>query len=112
MQKPQEKERPCAPDHVPARVRRAVWERDGGRCQWPLASGGVCGSTVRVELDHIRPLALGGPSTTGNTRLLCKYHNGLAARQALGDGWMDRFTRRGDRGAGTASQRGQLLLAT
>jgi len=112
VQKPQEKERPCAPDHVPARVRRAVWERDGGRCQWPLASGGVCGSTVRVELDHIRPRALGGPSTTGNTRLLCKYHNDLAARQAFGDGWMDRFTRRGDRGSSTASERGQLLLAT
>ena len=93
VKKPQEKERPCAPDHVSARVRRAVWERDGGRCQWPLASGGVCGSTLRVELDHIQPRALGGSSTVGNTRVLCRIHNDLAARRVFGEDWMDRFTR-------------------
>ncbi|MFL5299093.1 MAG: HNH endonuclease [Anaeromyxobacteraceae bacterium] len=30
--------------HVPAAVRRAVFIRDGGCCQWPMSSGGVCGS--------------------------------------------------------------------
>ena len=93
VKKPQEKERPCAPDHVPARVRRAVRERDGGRCQWPLESGGVCGSTLRVELDHVKPRALGGLSTISNMRCLCATHNQLAARKAFGDGWMDLFTR-------------------
>jgi hypothetical protein len=68
--KPQEKERPCAGDRVPARVRRAVWERDRSRCQWPLASGGACGSTVRVQLDHIQPRALGGPSTARTSAAL------------------------------------------
>ena len=93
VKKPQEKERPCAPGHVPARVRRAVRERDGGRCQWPLESGGVCGSTLRVELDHIKPRALGGPSTISNMRCLCATHNQPAARKAFGDGWMDLFSR-------------------
>jgi hypothetical protein len=32
---------------VPAHVKRAVWERDGGRCQWKLDGGGICGSTHR-----------------------------------------------------------------
>jgi hypothetical protein len=87
--------RPSSPDHVPAAVRREVWARDAGRCQWPLASGGTCGSTRRLELDHVVPLALGGPSTPGNLRVLCQVHNLEAARRALGAAVMDRYTRRG-----------------
>ncbi len=84
-----------APDHVPAHVRRAVWERDGGRCQFRLASGEICGSTHRLEIDHITPRALGGPSTVENCRIACRPHNGVAARQVFGDAWMDRYTRGG-----------------
>jgi len=69
VEKPR-KARPSAnPDHVPANVKRTVWLRDGGRCQWRLDSGGICGSTLRVELDHVVPRARGGPSTVENTRL-------------------------------------------
>jgi hypothetical protein len=78
--------------YVPAQVRRAVCKRDGGRCQWPLDGGGVCGSAHRVELDHIQPVAKGGPSTAENGRLLCRAHQDLAAREEFGDAWMDRFT--------------------
>lgn len=78
---------------VPADVKRAVWLRDGGRCQWPLAGGGVCGSTLRVEIDHVVPVALGGCSTVANVRLTCRRHNQLAARQVFGDDHMDQFTR-------------------
>ncbi len=81
------------PDHVPAHVRRAVWERDGGRCQFRLASGEICGSTHQLEIDHITPRALGGPSTVDNCRVACRPHNGVAAREAFGDAWMDRYTR-------------------
>jgi hypothetical protein len=80
-----------APAYVPAAVRRAVWERDGGRCQWPLAAGGVCGAASRVELDHVVPRALGGGSSPGNLRLLCRFHNRLAARVALGDAVVDHY---------------------
>jgi hypothetical protein len=64
------------PPYVPAAVRSAVWQRDGGRCQWPVASGGVCGSTLRLEVDHLVPRALGGQSTIGNLRLLCRFPEG------------------------------------
>ena len=97
VKKPRKEPPPAKPEHVPAHVRRAVWERDGGRCQWPLEGGGTCGSTHQVELDHVTPRGRGGPSTIGNTRCLCRFHNDLAARQAYGDDWMDRFTR-GKRG--------------
>jgi hypothetical protein len=62
-------------------------------CQWKLQSGGICGSTLRVELDHSVAEALGGRPTVENLRLLCKAHNDLAARETFGDDWMDRFTR-------------------
>ncbi len=92
VEKPTGKARPSKDDHIPAHVRREVWKRDGGRCQWALASGGICGSTRHLELDHIRPRSRGGASTAANLRILCKGHNDLAARLALGDGLMDQFT--------------------
>jgi 5-methylcytosine-specific restriction endonuclease McrA len=90
--RPQTNPRRSGPGHVPAAVRRAVWTRDGGKCQWPLSVGGVCGSTLRVQVDHVIPKALGGPSTVENCRLLCRMHNDLAARLVYGNDWMDAFT--------------------
>ena len=77
---------------VPAKVKREVRVRDGGKCQWPLASGGICGSTLRLEIDHVIPRGRGGPSTVENCRLACRTHNLEAARQVYGDAHMDLFT--------------------
>ena len=33
VKRPQKKARPAKPDHVTAAVKRAVWARDGGKCQ-------------------------------------------------------------------------------
>jgi hypothetical protein len=71
-----------------------VWERDQGRCQWPVDGGGVCGSTVRVELHHIIPWAHGGPTTVENLECACGFHNQLAAREDFGDDLVDRYARR------------------
>ncbi len=90
--RPQANPRPSSPLHIPAAVRRAVWERDEGRCRWPLDSGGHCGSTWQVEVDHVVPRGLGGPSTIENCRLLCRSHNDLSARLVYGNDWMDQFT--------------------
>ncbi len=78
---------------VPAKVKREVRARDEGKCQWPLASGGVCGSEVRTEVDHVVPRGKGGPSTVANCRILCRAHNLEAARDVYGDDVMDRYAR-------------------
>jgi hypothetical protein len=92
--KPLRSPRPSSdPGYVPAHVRRAVWERDGGRCQWPMPSGGTCGSTRQPELDHVNPRALGGLATVDDCRILCRPHNLEAARKVFGDAWMDRYAR-------------------
>jgi hypothetical protein len=76
---------------IPAAVRRAVWARDGGRCSWPLDGGGCCGSTHRLELDHLVPWARGGETTVENLRLTCSRHNLAAARQAFGERTVGRY---------------------
>ena len=102
VEKPRLEPPPAKPDHVSAQVKRAVWQRDGGRCQWPVDGGGVCGSIHQVELDHVVPRARGGPPTIENTRCLCRFHNQLAARRVYGDAWMNRFTRGGTAGESVA----------
>jgi 5-methylcytosine-specific restriction endonuclease McrA len=93
VKKPRQNPRPAKnPGHIPAAVKRAVWSRDDGKCTWPLDSGGTCGSTLRLEIDHVVPRARGGPSTIDNCRLTCRVHNQLAARQVYGDDWMNKFT--------------------
>ena len=79
--------------HVPAHVWREVWERDGGRCAWPLENGGSCGSTHQLELDHVGGFALGAATTAEECRIACKFHNDLHARALYGDDLMDRYTR-------------------
>lgn len=76
--KPRKEPRPSRTDAIPAHVKREVWHRAGGRCEWRFESGERCGCTRKLEFDHIEPLALGGPSTIENVRLACRPHNLLA----------------------------------
>ena len=76
---------------IPVAVKRAVWSRDVGRCSWPIDGGDTCGSTHRLELDHIVPWVEWGGETEANLRLACAAHNRLAARQAFGERVMGRY---------------------
>jgi hypothetical protein len=62
--------------HIPNTLRRSVWLRDGGACQYidPLTKR-KCLSRHGVQLDHIKPFAQGGAHTKENLRLLCGAHN-------------------------------------
>jgi hypothetical protein len=68
---------------IPAAVRRAVWNRDGGRCRFKSAAG-RCSETSRLEFHHVTPFAAGGRSSVDNIELRCRAHNqheaGLPAR--------------------------------
>jgi 5-methylcytosine-specific restriction endonuclease McrA len=80
---------------IAAAVRREVWRRDGGRCAWVSPDGHRCGSTWQLELDHIRPFALGGAATVDNLTLRCRTHNRLHAEETFGRAYMQRFRREG-----------------
>jgi hypothetical protein len=70
--------------HVPAAVRRAVFERDEARCTYADALGRRCAETHRLELHHLRAFAQGGQHTKENLTLRCHAHNALAAEEDFG----------------------------
>lgn len=46
----------------------ALLEKSGGKCA-------KCGSTERLEADHIIPISKGGKNTIDNIQILCRSHN-------------------------------------
>jgi 5-methylcytosine-specific restriction endonuclease McrA len=73
------------PRHIPARVMREVYQRDGGRCTYVGTHGHRCRARAYLEFDHVDPVALGGKGTADKLRLRCRAHNQLAAREVFGD---------------------------
>jgi 5-methylcytosine-specific restriction endonuclease McrA len=49
---------------IPVEVRKAVFERDGGRCV-------QCDSSFDIQYDHVIPFSMGGASTVQNLQILC-----------------------------------------
>ena len=76
------------PRHIPAAVKRAVWERDGGRCSFVGEGGHRCESRAHLEHDHVDPVARGGEATVEGIRLLCRAHNQYEAECVFGAGFM------------------------
>ena len=76
------------PRYVPATVKRAVWERDGGRCTFVSEHGRRCPARTRLEFDHVEPVARGGRATLAGLRLLCRAHNQYAAERVFGAAFM------------------------
>ncbi|MBS1982566.1 MAG: HNH endonuclease [Bdellovibrionales bacterium] len=61
--------------YISQATKHAVWQAAGGKCAG-------CGSTHRLQFDHVRPFALGGDSAPENLQLLCGSCNlrrGIAA---------------------------------
>jgi 5-methylcytosine-specific restriction endonuclease McrA len=74
--------------HIPAAVKRADRERDGGRCTFVGENGHRCGTRKLLEFDHIVPVARGGKATVADIRLRCRTHNHLHAVHAFGADFM------------------------
>ena len=92
--------------HIPAEVRRAVWERDGGQCTFTSDTGHRCEERKDVQFDHIEPYAKGGEATVGGIRLLCRAHNQYEAEWAFGVEFMRRKREAARGGASEERARG------
>ncbi|HUQ03678.1 MAG TPA: hypothetical protein VM261_14370 [Kofleriaceae bacterium] len=76
------------PTYIPADVRRAVYERDGGQCTFTSTDGVRCTERGFLEFDHSTMVCRGGRPTVDGLRLRCKAHNQHAAEEALGEDFM------------------------
>ena len=109
--------------YIPVALRRAVAQRDGYRCSYvsgvvpiddvdgvEISDANVngagkmlngnseakrCEAIHRLEFDHVMPRAFGGQNTVGNLRLLCRAHNNLAAKDAMGKEFIESQFARG-----------------
>ena len=75
--------------HIPAAIRRAVYERDEGRCTYVDARGQRCPETGFLELDHVEGFAMNTAHTEEGICLRCHAHNQHRADQMYGRPFMD-----------------------
>jgi hypothetical protein len=79
--------------HVPAHIRRAVWDRDEGQCTFVSDDGHRCPSRKFLEFDHVEPVARGGQASMTGIRLRCRAHNQYEAERVFGAEFMRRKRR-------------------
>ena len=82
--RPSQRDAPAGGRHIPAVVKRAVWQRDEGCCAF-VGQAGRCSETAFLEFHHVEPYAAGGAATVDNIQLRCRAHNQYEARVFLGD---------------------------
>lgn len=70
--------------HISIHVKRQVWFQAENKCQ-------NCGSARALEIDHIKPISIGGDDNLENLRLLCRNCNQRAAIKNLGAEKMERY---------------------
>ncbi len=88
--------------HVPAAFRRAVWQRDAGRCTYVSARGQRCNSREFIEFDHADAWEWTHSHSIEGITLRCRAHNQLRARQDFGEKHMARFRRTGFKSSSSA----------
>jgi hypothetical protein len=54
--------------YISQKYKNFVWKRDKSKCR-------ICGSIYALQIDHIKPFAIGGKSEPENLRLLCRNCN-------------------------------------
>ena len=85
---------------IPAAVKRAVYERDGGRCHYQDKRGRRCTARQGLEFHHRRPFGRGGDHSVDNVSLACKCHNAYLAEVDYGREAIARHRRSGTRSLG------------
>jgi hypothetical protein len=78
---------------IPAPVKRAVHERDGGQCRFVDRTGRRCTERNRLEFHHLRPYAQGGDHSPANVQLMCRSHNLFQAENDYGKKKIERYRR-------------------
>lgn len=80
---------------IPVAIRRAVWERENGRCGYVSRDGRRCGTRDFLEFHHELPWARCREHRASNIHLRCRAHNQHAAELDFGADYMAACRKRG-----------------
>jgi 5-methylcytosine-specific restriction endonuclease McrA len=69
---------------IPIDVKRKVFTRAGGCCEYQSTTGHRCASRHQLEIDHITPVSQGGSSEIHSLQLLCRTHNQFRLKETHG----------------------------
>jgi hypothetical protein len=61
--------------HIPAAIRRQVWQRDQAQCTFRDDQGRRCSAEKLLEYHHIEPWGKGGEHSVAQITLRCRAHN-------------------------------------
>ncbi|MGZ3770356.1 MAG: HNH endonuclease [Bdellovibrio sp.] len=70
--------------YISRNVKRFVFERAGGQCEFIGTDGHRCESHHQLEIDHVIPWSFGGRNNETNCRLLCRTHNNYRTKETHG----------------------------
>ncbi|MCB9882050.1 MAG: HNH endonuclease [Planctomycetes bacterium] len=80
---------PKAPSrYVSSELRELVFERASYRCEFVTGGGVRCDERTGLQIDHIVPHGLHGPTVLANLRCFCGVHNRWVAEQVYGEEFM------------------------
>ena len=74
---------------IPAAVRREVWARSQGQCEFVSETGHRCEARGLLEFHHRVPFSVGGLSTVTNVVVHCRAHNGREAEVFFGTAYIN-----------------------
>ena len=69
---------------IPIEIKRKVFARAGGYCEYESADGKRCQSRHQLEFDHVVPLSQGGHHHEDSLRIFCRMHNQYRTKETHG----------------------------
>jgi hypothetical protein len=90
---------------IPAAIRRQVYARDGFRCVYC----GRGGRSLRLTIDHVYPVALGGTNDIANLVTACRACNLTKGARLMNDAGLRRYANERRDWAGRERRRGCLV---
>ncbi len=89
--------KPTARRYIPAHIRRAVYERDRGRCTFLSWNGTRCDERHFLQFHHVEPWARSKTHSEDGIVLICHAHNQYMAAREFGALYIEE-RRRGPKG--------------
>jgi len=93
---------------IPAAVRREVWARSQGQCEFVSETGHRCEARGLLEFHHRVPFSVGGLSTVTNVVVHCRAHNGREAEVFFGAAYINARRSSTAPGSGNVNRAGEV----